>query len=329
MLTLSRISKEATAKLGCSGYADSPNPSSRPQSAHLRNMFSTTPNVAEERSARKLKKENRVRTPLRGFLMLRVPDKDLQIKQFYNFLTRSRSRSRSKTDHSPPRNRDSIHQVPPNGRRKEHPDSKPPHRIPSRPLSSTTTATNTTITPGTPKAKKKPQSSIPVPTTKRPENVTNDVDGFTPSQLMSNRRKINFFGISIPGPRRPSLSSSRSRSRSRSRPGTPRVSVDVPPLPTFGFEEESRGLPQIQPSQPSSRTSSPSPPDTRPHPKQDMASPPSLGSLVDHDLPPLPPPHPTKEASSDARGSSSKIRGFFSGLCLVLYFQWHICSTLF
>ncbi|KAF9450134.1 hypothetical protein P691DRAFT_811048 [Macrolepiota fuliginosa MF-IS2] len=267
MLTLSCFSKDATAKLGRSGYADSTEPSSGPGSAHLRNMFSTTTDAAEERPTRKLKKENR----------------------FYNFLTRSRSRSRSKQDHSPHRNRDSIPQVPQNGNTQEHPDSKPPYRIPSRPLSSTTTATNTTITPGTPKAKRNPQSAIPVPSASRPENSTNRSRPNTPSQSTSNRRKINIFGISF--------GSSKSRSRSHSRPGTPRASVDVPPLPIYGFEEDARGPQHAPHPQPSSRPSSPSPPDPKPEP-----------TLPGHD-----PPTHVNGTNGDAYAGSSKLRELFSG----------------
>lgn len=61
MLTLSCISKETSAKLGHSGYADLPEPASKPERAHLRNMFSTPTSAADERPARKLKKENKVR----------------------------------------------------------------------------------------------------------------------------------------------------------------------------------------------------------------------------------------------------------------------------
>lgn len=79
------------------------------------------------------------------------------------------------------------------------------------------------------------------------------------------------------------------------------MSVDIPPLPTFGFEEESRGL---QSSQPSSRAASPAPPSA----KGDLATTLSLSSLAGHD-----PPNPSKEASSDSHASSSKLRGFFAG----------------
>ncbi|KAJ3560434.1 hypothetical protein NP233_g10843 [Leucocoprinus birnbaumii] len=280
MLILSLFSEEATAKLGHSGYADTPEPSSRRQSADLRNMFSTTSGAADERPARKLKRENKI----------------------YNFLTRSRSRSQSQTDLSPPENPDSIPQVPENGHVKQTSGSKLPHRIPSRPISSTTTATNTTITPGTPKVKKKPTSSIPVPSSSSRHPRAPDTDARkprppTPPQSTNPRRKINIFGISIT---RPSRGSSKSPSRSRSRPSTPRLSVDIPPLPTFGFEEDPRG----QPSQSSSRAASPQPTGAR----GDLAATLSLSSLHGHD-----PPNQSKESCDDSHVGSSKLRGFFAG----------------
>jgi hypothetical protein len=64
MLTFSRFSKAATAKRGCPGYAGSPNPSSRPQATHPCDMPSTTTEIAEERPARKAKKESKVCTLL-------------------------------------------------------------------------------------------------------------------------------------------------------------------------------------------------------------------------------------------------------------------------
>ncbi|XP_006460375.1 hypothetical protein AGABI2DRAFT_177960 [Agaricus bisporus var. bisporus H97] len=259
MLNLARFSKAATAKLGRPGYAGSTNASSGPQTAHLCDMPSTTTEAAEERPARKAKKESKLCT----------------------FLTRSRSRSRSKVDLSlsPKINEPS--------RKTESSGSKPPHRIPSRPLSSTTSST---VTPSTPKARKKPSSSIPVPTPKHP---TNDIT--------NPRKKINLFGISI---RRPSLGSSKSRSRSRSRPGTPQQSADVPPLPTFGFEEDSRGLPQAQTSQPSLRPSSPTPLDRKsPHGKQHSAKP-----LFDRSLP----QPPANNVSPDAQIGSPTMKEYFA-----------------
>lgn len=94
MLTLSRIFKEATAKLGRSGYADSPEPSSRPGSASSRNMFSTTTNAAEERPTRKLKKDNRVRIPLRGFFTFKVglTKRPPDLLQFTSSITSSPAR---------------------------------------------------------------------------------------------------------------------------------------------------------------------------------------------------------------------------------------------
>jgi hypothetical protein len=73
ILTLRAFSKDAAAKLGNSAYADKPEPSSRRQSIDLFNMFSTTSGAAEERPTRKLKKENRVRTPLRAYICT-LPD---------------------------------------------------------------------------------------------------------------------------------------------------------------------------------------------------------------------------------------------------------------
>ncbi|KAF9478164.1 hypothetical protein BDN70DRAFT_880325 [Pholiota conissans] len=155
-----------------------------------------------------------------------MPSADLS--QLYNFLTRSRSRSRSKQEPeqtaSPP-----------------VPGSKPPTRIPSRPLSSTTTATNTTITP---KPRKQRQPPTAPPTTPRPS---------------ATRQKLHdLFRI-------PLSRASTSRSRSRSRPSSPvgppiTASVDVPPLPSAGMhDDDPTPRPRRSFTPQLSRPSSPSP----------------------------------------------------------------------
>jgi len=132
----------------------------------------------DERPSRRLKKESKVR-PL---ISPSSPIHPLN-SQLYSFLTRSRSPSRSTMQ----------------------PGSKPPTRVQSRPLSSTTT-----VTPSTPKARRFPQQP-PLPPVQ-------------PS-AKPRRRFQDLFNMSL-------ASLSRSRSRSLSRPGTPDTSLDVPPLPT-------------------------------------------------------------------------------------------------
>lgn len=158
------------------------------------------------------------------------------------------------------------------------------------------------MTPGTPKAKKQLQSAIPVPLVVRPvvrpEDTAikpNQLQPNAASQSTSNRRKLNIFGISISGQRRPSISSSKSKSL----PDTPRASLDIPPLPTFGFEEDSRN------PQPASRPSSPALPSV----PQETAPPLSIDSVAGHD-----PPVQATESRVDSRTGSPKPRGFFSGV---------------
>ncbi|KAF8351613.1 hypothetical protein F5887DRAFT_938336 [Amanita rubescens] len=156
--------------------------------------------TTDERPSRKFKSENRL----------------------YNFLSRSRSRPRSKDAHNPPPD-SSASKMP------VAPDSKPPVRLASRPLSSTTTATNATVTPGTLKAKPRPIAAIIV----SPISSTG-LESQIPSQSMipnppSSRKKLhNLFGITgitLPSPKKSSFGSAVSQ------PSSSRSSLDVPPLP--------------------------------------------------------------------------------------------------
>ncbi|TFK43679.1 hypothetical protein BDQ12DRAFT_731671 [Crucibulum laeve] len=227
------------APLLFSGYADhtlSYNQNTRPSL----DMFSTTSHTEEERPARKKSRsENRL----------------------YNFLTRSRSRSRSNADQPPPVD-DTVPQLPhiPHMRhssigslepkRAPSPGAKPSTRVQSRPLSSTTTATNTTITPGTPKARKRPPSAIPAPVSpnQAPENDQPSSRPTTPKPSAARKKLHNIFGISL-----------RKSSRSRSRPNSPRASLDVPPLPTQPYDDDPTPKPRKSFSPHASRPQSPSP----------------------------------------------------------------------
>ncbi|TFK71768.1 hypothetical protein BDN72DRAFT_855951 [Pluteus cervinus] len=139
--------------------------------------------------------------------------------ELYNFLTRSRSRSQSKPSLSLPSRSSPVPELPENGQplqshpsenqlRPPSPGTKPPTRGQSRPLSSTTTATNTTITPSTPRAKRQPPTSAPV----RPLPA-NEKSGHSPPVPTKNgikkQKKHSLFGISLPNSRKSSASNSR------------------------------------------------------------------------------------------------------------------------
>ncbi|KAG6810955.1 hypothetical protein H0H92_009658 [Tricholoma furcatifolium] len=103
--------------------------------------------------------------------------------------------------------------------------SKPSTRIQSRPLSSTTTATNTTVTPGTPRPKKQPPPGVPV----------SPAMSETPRANSATRKKLhNLFGIPLSSPKKPSFSSS-----DHSRP-----SVDHAPLRNGNNGEDTDATPK-------------------------------------------------------------------------------------
>lgn len=217
-------SNQAT-KVRLSDYADSHPSSQQPTS---KDMYASRD---DERPTRKSKSENR----------------------FYSFITRSRSRSRTKAEPSvdiepvvPELSQDyvadlSVHsrqssvssRAPLDQNRCHTPGSKPSALHPSRPLSSTTTVTNTTAKPSTPKGKRKAPVPIPKPAILAQENENpSSVAGSRPNTpKLSTRKKLhNLFGIPLSGTRR---SGSRKSSISSTRPSTPDLqsSADAPPLP--------------------------------------------------------------------------------------------------
>ncbi|KAF4619405.1 hypothetical protein D9613_005121 [Agrocybe pediades] len=167
-------------------------------------MATTT--TEHERPSRKLKSENKL----------------------YSFLTRSRSRSRSNAAAEPTTTTPKPRHPPDNS------GSKPPSRLQSRPLSSTTTST-ATVTPGTPKASRKSQrpatANSPVTTPRaqlqrRPSSPVRHPSSNNSRPSSARRRLQDFFT---------GRKSSTSRSRSRSRPSSPtnhlQLNDNLPPLP--------------------------------------------------------------------------------------------------
>ncbi|PPQ77393.1 hypothetical protein CVT25_010975 [Psilocybe cyanescens] len=230
-----------------SGYADQPQFVQPPPVTDDKVMSAIQTKHQDERPSRKLKSENRL----------------------YNFLTRSRSRSRSKNE-STSTQPSTMPDVPAKSRTTrrtqndattESPGSKPPSRIQSRPLSSTTTTTNTTVTPATPKPKKQQQQQQQRPSTTSsalpPEfDLAESSPRPTTPRPSGARQKLHDF-FSIP------LGRKSSRSRSRSRPSSPRASLDIPPLPTSGVDDDPTPrprksyTPQVLPSQSPSPTPGP------------------------------------------------------------------------
>ncbi|KAF6762151.1 hypothetical protein DFP72DRAFT_987503 [Ephemerocybe angulata] len=183
--------------------------------------------------------------------------------RIYNFLTRSRSRSRSKLDivddttkARERMRRESIDtRTKPATPSKAANGTKPASRIPSRPLSSTTTATNSTVTPSTPKAKRRPPSALPVPP---PPSQPEPTSPPTPKPSSVSKKNLqNLWGI-------PQALRRSSRSRSRSRPNSPQPSPDGnrPPLP--------KDDPTPKPRRSSVRP--PSPPRPKPRPSDSPAA---------------------------------------------------------
>ncbi|KAF8915797.1 hypothetical protein CPB85DRAFT_1291833 [Mucidula mucida] len=158
--------------------------------------------------------------------------------RFYSFLTRSRSRSRPKND--PALDHESI--VPELARdygshsrqssasiREKTRGDKISINPASRPLSTTTTATNTTIMPPTPKARRAAAPLVAAPAPAHPNENTSRPS--TPKLPSNTRKKLhNIFGIPLSGPRK---SDSRKSSFNSSRPCTPDllVATNAPPLP--------------------------------------------------------------------------------------------------
>ncbi|KAF8969494.1 hypothetical protein BDZ97DRAFT_1754705 [Flammula alnicola] len=225
-----------------SGYADQ---SDLVQHVPVRSSLDMLSSMAhnDERPSRKLKSENRL----------------------YNFLTRSRSRSRSKNEQPAPESTTNMPDLPSTPRAHSRtqnthsPGSKPASRIPSRPLSSTTTATNTTVTPGTPKPRKqRPQTtSIPAPAPTVERSPPSSSRPTTPKPSGARQKLHDLFGIHLGR-------KSTSRSRSRSRPSSPvggplRASLDVPPLPTAGVDDDTTPRPRKSLAPQISRPRSPSP----------------------------------------------------------------------
>ncbi|KAI0921601.1 hypothetical protein AcW1_004475 [Taiwanofungus camphoratus] len=155
-----------------------------------------------------------------------------------NFLSRSRSRSRSKKRRSRSLDAAASHMPMPlegapstmharhsslDADEQESPAAscstpRPVIRSPSRPLSSTTTATNTTIKP----LPKKPPKSISVPPSgisrnDHPVHIHTEVVSLEQSALHSTRKgkKMNIFGITLPSPRKGTFGES-SKPKSRS-----------------------------------------------------------------------------------------------------------------
>lgn len=203
-----------------------------------RDMKSSPTNPEDERPSRRTTLESRV-CDCRD---LPAIHHSYSPHQIYNFLTRSRSRSRSKQEPTDDPKSKSQKVVRRSSIKKDSTTSmsgtKPASRIPSRPLSSTTTTTsttNTTITPATPKATKR---RIPPQAAQKP--LEGEVMGnghssrpSTPKLSAPKKTLQNLWGIPLALANRKS-----SRSRSRSRPNSPEPSTDVPPLPTNGVDAD-------------------------------------------------------------------------------------------
>ncbi|CAA7259623.1 unnamed protein product [Cyclocybe aegerita] len=278
-----------TSRAFFSGYADK---STFVQEIPVRSasldMPLSRPAQEEERPSRKQKSENR----------------------FYNFLTRSRSRSVSKKEDSstevepttrPMPDLPQNPRSPPGslGRRSNIPiptqsGSKPASRLQSRPLSSTTTATNTTITPATPKVKKRPSTAIPSTTSPLVASSSKPLESrsrpTTPKPSGARRKLHDLFAI-------PLSRLSSSRSRSRSRPSTPHASPDVPPLPaTPGTDDDP--TPRPRRSSPHSIRGAPPPRSPSPTPERRVLR---VTNAT-----------PNNESSTGSTAASVKITKFFS-----------------
>ncbi|KAJ3502884.1 hypothetical protein NMY22_g18435 [Coprinellus aureogranulatus] len=172
----------------------------------------------DERPSRRTKLENRI----------------------YSFLTRSRSRSRSKLEQSdsiPPK----MHQ----DQRQAPTGTKPASRIPSRPISSNSNSSSQKRTPLAPKAAPTQQQQVR-------ENAAPSSRPTTPKSSVTKKTIHSLFGIPL------ALRRS-SRSRSRSRPSSPQPSLktakDAPPVPASGWYDD-EPTPKARKPAPSPLTSS-------------------------------------------------------------------------
>ncbi|KAF8639993.1 hypothetical protein AX17_001239 [Amanita inopinata Kibby_2008] len=163
--------------------------------------LSSQANLQHERPSRKQKSENR----------------------FYSFLSRSQSRSRSKDARFRPTDNAHTEQTTRDApTAKALPDAKPPNGVPSRPLSSNTTATNTTITP---RPKRRPSAAVTIP--QIPTSSEQISSSSATSKPLSARRKLhNLFGISLASQKKSTFDVAIPQRKS------PRASLDIPPLPT-------------------------------------------------------------------------------------------------
>ncbi|KAG6833959.1 hypothetical protein H0H87_007970 [Tephrocybe sp. NHM501043] len=223
--------------------------------------------------------------------------KPLSENRLYRFitrsLTRSRSRSRSRTrrDSPPPIDpNEPVPNLPPtqNGRIRigsmgQSGPSKPATRIPSRPLSSTTTATNTTITPGTPRPKKRPPSSIPI------REASKISPRETPKASATRKKLHNIFGIALPSPKKSSFNSSNHSSR--------RPSIDGAP-PVLGFIHD---LEDNDPTPKALRSYSP-----QPYTRAESPSP-LMQQKLNHN------PSTGSSAGTSSASGSSRLHKFFGG----------------
>ncbi|KAG6916700.1 hypothetical protein DXG01_005649 [Tephrocybe rancida] len=220
--------------------------------------------------------------------------------QLYRFitrsLTRSRSRSRSRTGRDSPPPVDPDEPVPnlpsqsQNGRVRiesmgQSGPSKPASRIQSRPLSSTTTATNTTITPATPRPKKHVPSTIPIPKTSKDLPPRPG----TPKASATRKKLHNLFGISLPSPKKSSFNTSSNHSSRR-----PSFEVALP-LPGQDDIEDNDPTPKALKSyspQPYTRAESPSP---------------TARQKLNHN------PSTSSSAGTSSASGSSRLHRFFGG----------------
>ncbi|TFK88922.1 hypothetical protein K466DRAFT_564462 [Polyporus arcularius HHB13444] len=186
-----------------------------------------------------------------------------------NFLNRSRSRSRSKrrrsrsldaypVDPMPHTLHTASLRVHARHSSLEHDHaadvagpSRPSTRLPSRPLSNTTTATNTTVKPRPKKVTDQRAGPVPAAPSATAELVAQVVPIEATKSSSSRKGKgINIFGIFLPSPRKGSYSES---SRGRSRPTTPSPSGPTSPEPLWQGRDD-RGWTEKSGSQRSQRS---------------------------------------------------------------------------
>ncbi|KAG5652665.1 hypothetical protein H0H81_004157 [Sphagnurus paluster] len=165
--------------------------------------------------------------------------------------------------------------------------SKPSSRLQSRPLSSTTTATNTTITPGTPRPRKRPPSALPIPEPRKfpePPSSPSSRPG-TPKASAARKKLHTLFGIPPPSPKRSSFTSSRHSSR--------RTSIDSPAQAHSSVVEDND--PTLKPLDSYSPDLHSRPQSPDPDPQSKMSSNPSMSSMA------------------NSSSGSSRLQRFFTG----------------